>query len=139
MAEKAFENKSHVLTPYSPHGLYKSQNSSNCYIFRCCTTIEKTFGMVAGRLAILWVPLRHSVKNMGLILMVCFWLDVLIIETNWMTGYDMEWDGESGLGSPTVYTQNLLHLEFDPVRGRLQRESNLPRVIADRLSGLGLV
>jgi len=51
-ASIAFENRSHVLTPYSGQGLSQKQESFNYFLSSCRITVEQCFGMLIGKFRI---------------------------------------------------------------------------------------
>jgi len=142
-ADNAFENRSRVLISYSGNSLSQKQDSFNYFLSSCRIVVEQCFGMLFGKFGIFWSPLRHPVQKCTLIIAACS-LHNLIIERSGIKAYDIEEEGDmNGTlnidSEPVVHVQDLLHMEFDLVRGRHQQESDLRGDISSRLNELGYV
>lgn len=143
VADDAYKNENHILTPYSGRALTPAQDAYNFYQSSCRIAVEQAFGILIHRWGIFWSAMRVSIANATKIIMVCCKLHNLLMADDSSDKFDAIPNHEDNhvSGYPVVHVQDALHHEPWISRARQRsRETNSVRdAISDRLQALGYV
>lgn len=142
-ADDLYVNGYYIVAPYSGNSLSVVQDSFKFYLSSCLIGVKQAFGMLVSQFGIFWSPLRYSMANDTLIVMMACKLHNFITESCDLSFYkNLELAAENKVnGMPLVHSQDSLHPEQDNLKSRQHGRENARNMeeITECPSVLGLV
>lgn len=125
VADDAYQNTLHVVTPYSGRSLPVDKDSFNFFHSSCRMTVEQVFGMLVQRFGIFWSHLRTRLKKSTTIIGVTCKIHNFIIDNAECNEFEVIPSHEENNveGVPNVFLQNSLYTDTNIIRARHNRTS----------------
>lgn len=103
VADNAFPNGKHMLTPYSNSNLSKDKITFNSRLSRARQNIERAFGILSNRFRILQTQIQHEEAKTTLIVQACCVLHNFLMHNSERYPENMDFDNtDTATGSQNI-------------------------------------